>query len=272
MMQRMTGREGSLITVGNAVNPRIEIRAGGLLRLRILNASASRFYRLKLEEHPMYVIATDGGPLPAPRAVEEILLSPGERADVLVRGSRDNGVYRLLNLPYNRGGTGMMGGVFTRREPEVLAALFYEGRVEPALDLPARLVQVDPLPPPEAPVRRFALNELGMPGRGMRFTINGREFDHDRVDTRVRLGTVEDWEIVNRGGMDHPFHLHTNSFQILDAKGEPELAWKDVILVRAGETRRFRVRFEDFAGKAVYHCHILDHEDLGMMGVIEMID
>ena len=104
----------------------------------------------------------------------------------------------------------------------------------------------------------------------MRFLINGRQFDRRRVDTQVRLGTVEDWEIINQGAMDHPFHLHTNSFQVLDADGQPERAWRDVLLVPARQRRRFRVRFDDFAGKTVYHCHILDHEDLGMMGVIEM--
>ncbi len=266
MMQRMTGREGSLITIGDAIKPQFPILAGGLLRLRILNASASRFYRLKLEEHPLYVIATDGGPLPAPNAVNEILLAPGERVDVLVRGSREAGVYHLLNLPYHRGATGMMGNSSRPGDPEVLATFSYEGRAEFALDLPGSLIAVDPLPPPVGPPRSFVLSESGM-----RFLINGREFDHRRVDTQVRLGAIEDWEIINQGTMDHPFHLHTNSFQILDASGQPERAWKDVMLVRAGQKRRFRVRFEDFAGQAVYHCHILDHEDLGMMGVIEIL-
>lgn len=271
MMQRVTGREGSLITAGDALNPRFTVPAGGLLRLRILNASPSRFYRLKLEDHPMYVIATDGGPLPAPSATEEILLSPGERVDVLVQADRAAGAYRLLNLPYSRGGMGMMGSPSRPNEPGILAAILYEGRAEPAVALPGTFAAIDPLPPPEAPARRFVLSESGFPGRGMNFLINGRVFDHHRVDTQVRLGTVEDWEIVNSSNMDHPFHLHTNSFQILDADGQPERAWKDVMLVRAGQTRRFRVRFEDFAGKAVYHCHILDHEDLGMMGAIEML-
>jgi FtsP/CotA-like multicopper oxidase with cupredoxin domain len=271
MMERMTGREGSLITVGDDMNPVIAIQAAGLLRLRILNASPSRFYRLKLEEHPLHVIATDGGPIPALRTVEEILLTPGERMDVLVQGDRNPGVYRLLNLPYNRGGIGMAGGPVVSTQPEVLATIQYEGRSELALDLPQTLVPVEPLPPPETPARRFVLSESGVPGRGMRFLINGREFDHHRVDTQVRLGTVEDWEIINQSQMDHPFHLHTNSFQILDDEGRPERAWKDVMLVRSAQRRRLRVHFEDFAGKAVYHCHILDHEDLGMMGVIEML-
>ena len=267
LMQRMTGREGSLITVGDEVNPKFAIQSGGLLRLRILNASASRFYRLKLEDHPMYLIATDGGPLPAARAVEEILLSPGERVEVLVRGSRGAGIYRLENLPYHRGGMmGQMGGQASPSRPILLATISYEGFAEPALTLPERLIPVEPLPQPTLPMRRLVLSE------GMAFLINGRAFDHRRVDTEVRLGTVEDWEVINLGNMDHPFHLHTNSFQILNSAGRPESAWRDVLLVPARQTRRFRVRFDDFTGKAVYHCHILDHEDLGMMGVIEILE
>jgi FtsP/CotA-like multicopper oxidase with cupredoxin domain len=270
MMERMNGREGPLITIGGVVNPPLTIAAGGLARLRILNASPSRYYRLRLEEHPMYRIAADGGALPAPAAEEEVLLSPGERVDVLVKGDRAGGVYRLWNLPYNRGGMGMMGGP-PANQPVVLATLQYEGRLDSALDLPLLLARVDPLPPPEAPLRRFVLSESPIPGRGLSFLVNGRIFDHQRVDTQVQLGSIEDWEIVNASLMDHPFHLHTNPFQVLDAAGRPALAWKDVVQVPAGQRRRVRVRFGDFAGKAVYHCHILDHEDLGMMGVIEVL-
>jgi FtsP/CotA-like multicopper oxidase with cupredoxin domain len=148
----------------------------------------------------------------------------------------------------------------------VLATLVYDGRDDSGIGLPASLGSVEALPEPTLPVRRFVLSEGGMMGPGgMRFTINGRVFDRRRVDTTVRLDTVEDWEIVNTGAMDHPFHLHTNPFQT-----PGERAWKDVLVVPAGERRRIRVRFTDYEGKAFYHCHILDHEDAGMMGVIEM--
>ena len=107
-------------------------------------------------------------------------------------------------------------------------------------------------------------------GLGMSFTINGREFDHNRIDTAPRLGNVEEWIYVNDTQMDHPMHLHTNPFQIMGVDGLPEPAWRDIALVRAGGRTRLRVRFEDFAGKTVQHCHILDHEDQGMMATVEM--
>jgi len=107
-------------------------------------------------------------------------------------------------------------------------------------------------------------------GSGM-FTINGQAFQADRIDTSVQLGTTEEWEYVNDTTMDHPIHLHTNPFQVVLPHGEVERAWRDVILVKARSRARFRVAFRDFAGKTVQHCHILDHEDQGMMATVEML-
>jgi FtsP/CotA-like multicopper oxidase with cupredoxin domain len=112
---------------------------------------------------------------------------------------------------------------------------------------------------------------------GDAFTINGSSFDPERIDAAVRVGTVEEWEIVNGGGMmmmdfDHPFHIHTNAFQVVsENERSPRFrAWRDVVNVPMGESVRIRIPFRDFSGRTVYHCHILDHEDLGMMAVVEM--
>ena len=109
-----------------------------------------------------------------------------------------------------------------------------------------------------------------MMGRGMAFTINGRVFNPNRIDTSVQLNAVEEWEFLNTTMMDHPVHIHTNPFQVLGSDGTPLRAWKDVALVRAGERVRLRTVFRDFTGSTMYHCHILDHEDLGMMGRLEI--
>ena len=261
----MMGREGEVITANGQVNPSLNLSAGGLLRLRILNASPSRFYRLALEDHAVYHIATDGNSLKDPVEVNELLLTPGQRADILVRGNKESGQYRLLNLPYDRGSMGMMGGGMmggrgmmgrsNRDEPIALATVNYESSVESAL------------PEPQT-VRRFELNHGMSPGVGMAFLINGEYYQGDRLNTQVKLNTVEDWEIANTGVMDHPFHIHGNAFQVISRNGQPEslLAWRDTVLVKRGETVRIRIPFNDFTGKTVYHCHVLDHEDLGMMG------
>jgi FtsP/CotA-like multicopper oxidase with cupredoxin domain len=113
---------------------------------------------------------------------------------------------------------------------------------------------------------------LGMTMMAREFTINGRAFDEDRVDFRGREGDLEIWEIENPTGMDHPFHLHTYSFQVLSRNGVPDAfpAWKDVVNVRPREVVRIAVPLRDFTGKTVYHCHIVEHEDRGMMGVLEV--
>jgi FtsP/CotA-like multicopper oxidase with cupredoxin domain len=234
--------------------------------------------------------------------LQELLLSPGERAEVLVKGDREPKQYRLLNLPYSRGGMGMMGNMggmgmmhnmnsmgdmenaSASQTPQPLATLVYKDAAS-SIPLPKRLIPVETLPEPTN-IRRIELSmamemagmESGMNmngGIGMKFMFNGKTFDMNRVDAAVKLGTVEEWELVNSDPdqMDHPFHLHVNPFQIINRNGQPEpyRAWKDTVIVKGSETVRIRIPFQDFLGKTVYHCHILDHEDLGMMGVVEMV-
>ncbi|MGB7428604.1 MAG: multicopper oxidase family protein [Microcoleaceae cyanobacterium] len=286
----MTGREGNVITVNGEVNPNFTIPNGKLLRLRILNASPSRFYQLSLENHPFYLIATDGGALSKPVELTELLLTPGERADILIQPSQEAGQYRLLNLPYQRGGMGMMGGGMMgggmmgrgrgmmgggmmgnnfEDESQVLATVSYQTPATPTL--PTQLIPVDPLPAAQQ-MRRFQMNHGMIRGQGMVFLFNGQPYQSERIDTSVQLNTVEDWELVNTGMMDHPFHVHGNAFQVISRNGQPEPypAWKDVTLVKPGETVVIRMAFRDFTGKTVYHCHILDHEDLGMMANLEI--
>ncbi|MDE5090201.1 MAG: multicopper oxidase family protein, partial [Trichodesmium sp. St16_bin2-tuft] len=266
----MTGREGNLITANGQSNPKLVVPPQNLLRIRILNASSSRFYRLSLEEHPFYLIATDGGALAEPVEMSELLLTPGERADVLVQGNREPGEYRLLNLPYERVGIGMMGTNVSESQPQVLATVSY-GKELTAVPLPKQLIPVPALPEPQK-VRHFQMNHGIIPGEGMAFLFNGQPYQPERIDTQVQLNTVEDWELINTGIMDHPFHVHSNAFQVLSRNGKPESyrAWKDVVLVRQGEKVLIRMPLQDFVGKTVYHCHILDHEDLGMIGNLEI--
>ncbi len=102
--------------------------------------------------------------------------------------------------------------------------------------------------------------------------INSKTMDMARVDEQAELGATEIWEIRNLVGMDHPFHLHGFQFQVLDRNGEAasQRQWKDTVNVPGRETARFIVRYDDYPGKWMYHCHILDHEDQGMMGVLEV--
>lgn len=253
------GREGPEILVNGALNPQFPLTANGWIRLRLLNASVSRFYRLQLQQHTFQIVATDGGLLPSPTETAEILLLPGQRIDAFVKGNRPPGTYRLLNLPYNR-----LGGMQSPNPTTQLATFEYTNAVESTWSLPTKLATVDPLPAPSI-TRQFRFGAMAM-GMSNPFTINGRSFNPNRIDTAVKLNAIEDWILTNQSMMDHPFHIHTNPFQIVNASP----GWYDVALIPAGRSLHIRHQFTDFTGTAMYHCHILDHEDLGMMGTIDI--
>jgi FtsP/CotA-like multicopper oxidase with cupredoxin domain len=292
MMDWMNGKEGNLLLVNGAIKPILNAQKS-TLRLRLLNASNARYYRLKLEGHPMHLIATDGGLIEKPVMLEELLLAPGERAEVLVRLERE-GVFKLLNLPYNRGkmmmggmsggrdssndssmggmsGMGSMMGSTTQntvQSSQTLLSVVAPKNPKP-LPLPTALATVPAIDVHQAVTRRIVMTEKM---RQMRFFLNGKAFDPKRVDISAKLGDTEVWELVNKSDMDHPFHLHTYPFQVLSRNGKPEpyRAWKDVVNLRKNDIVRIAIPLTDFEGKTVYHCHLLEHEDKGMMGVLEV--
>lgn len=269
----LNGKEGDLVLVDGAWRPRL-VPTRPLIRLRLVNASNARYYQLLLEGHFLYQIATDGGLLARPVRRRTLLLAPGERAEVLVR-LRHQGEFRLLNLPYDRGAGMMHHGhgmgpasapTTARLNVEPLLSIVTPAAA-PNVRIPVSLAPIEALSPSaDTPVRRVVLSEGMMGG----FFINGRRFNPARDDIRGRLGTVELWEIENRGTMDHPFHLHTYPFQVLSTDAVPAafMAWKDVVNVRPGGRVRIAVPLRDFDGRTVFHCHIVEHEDLGMMGVL----
>ncbi len=113
---------------------------------------------------------------------------------------------------------------------------------------------------------------MGMGIDGRSFGFDGQQFDPSRTDQRLRLGTVEEWAIGNDTPMDHPFHLHVWPMQVIDAPGHDPSGppdWRDVLIVPARGQVRVRIPITGFGGRTVYHCHILDHEDHGMMAVVE---
>jgi FtsP/CotA-like multicopper oxidase with cupredoxin domain len=295
-MERMMGREGDLVLVNGQVRPRLDARPGERERWRIVNACVARYLRLRLDGQHMRLLGIDSGRLRAPREVAEVLLVPGNRADLLVTTNR--GSSQLRALQYDRGtmmgmmgsggsessggGGGMPGmGAAAGDQPAtgntdgtVLATLAVTGRDVPAL--PAVPAQPEPRDLRRADVanRRkltFAMGMgLGMGDGAMRFTIDGKRFDPDRVDQTVAVGTVEEWTLTNSSPMDHPVHLHVWPMQLVARGGRPlePPTWQDVVNVPARSEVTVRVAFDSFTGRTVYHCHILDHEDNGMMGVI----
>lgn len=273
-MDYVFGREGDVLLVNGGRRPVLATAPGSTHRIRLYNATNARYLRLAFDNIRMTLVGTDGGLLAAPvPGMAEILLSPGERAEVVVVFSADS---TLRALPYDRGSMMMGVGGMVRASDAILSIRIQGTSVAP-LSLPAALRAVSPLPAPAA-VKSFVLGPAMMPGAmpGMTigaFTINGRSFDPNRIDATARVGDVERWEVVNPTGMDHPFHVHGIQFQVIErvrggvTEPAPYLAWKDTVNVARGETVRFNVR-QDQAGLRMYHCHILEHEDEGMMGVL----
>jgi len=258
------GRQGDVLFVNGEIAPTVTIRSGEVQRWRIINASASRVYRLALTGHSFLHVGSDGGLFERPILVEEILLANGERVELLVRGTgQPGGRSRLQTLPYDRfiPQTRPKDWAVTR---DLLTVQYTEEPPGPALALPEVLRRIPALDEKSATATRVMVLTQGF--------INGRVMDMARVDVTAELGATEIWEIENLVGMDHPFHLHGFQFQVLDRNGVPEpyRSWKDTVNVPRHESARFIVRYENYPGKWMYHCHILDHEDHGMMGVLEV--
>ncbi|MFN2324646.1 MAG: multicopper oxidase family protein, partial [Gemmatimonadales bacterium] len=258
------GREGGVLFVNGDVMPALDIRPGEVQRWRIINASAGRYYRLAIPGQRLIHVGTDGGLFERPVEVEEILLASAERVELLVRGSSVPGsAATLQSLPYNRyiPQTRPPGW----NEPRVLLTLHTTTDPPAApVTIPATLRRVAALDTTAATATRVMVLSQGF--------INGQLMDMNRVDVRSTLGATEIWQLENIVGMDHPFHLHGFQFQVLDRDGvaEPFPAWKDTINVPRKSVVRFIVRYDNFPGKWMFHCHILDHEDHGMMGILEV--
>ena len=258
------GREGPVLFVNGRVMPTMKIRPGEVQRWRIANASAGRIYRLSLAGHTMLQIGSDGGLLEKPVEVKEILLTTGERVEVLVRGTDAPGTrITLQNLPYDRYAPQTRPADWETTRDLLTLETTREAPVNPVA-IPATLRKIIPLDTSKATAVRTIVFGQGM--------INGKHMDMARVDVSTHVGATEIWEITNIVGMDHPFHLHGFQFQVLDRDGvrEPYLAWKDMLNIPKHSSARIIVRYDDYPGKWMFHCHILDHEDHGMMGVLEV--
>jgi blue copper oxidase len=257
----MMGLQGDTIMVNGAVNPYVEVPKGKV-RFRLLNGSNARIYNFSLSNgQEFYQIGSDGGLLEQPVKMNNLVLSSAERAELIVDFSafKEGETVELTDQ-----GTSFMKFVVT-------------GEQTGPSEIPAQLADIPDVDPSTATRTR----EFVMAGMGRNVTINGKQMDMDRVDEELKLHDTEIWEISNEstgmmggnGGMAHPFHAHGTQFLILDRDGNPppanETGWKDTILVYPGEKVRAIATF-DHKGIFMYHCHILEHEDAGMMGQFDV--
>ena len=250
----MEGVLGDVVLVNGAPWPVAEVGTARY-RLRILNASNARRYRLALSPGgELTQIGSDGGLLAAPVRHTALDVAPAERFDVVV----DFAAYAVGSevTLVNSLGTGAAAQVMRFR---VVRTARDDSRI------PARLSTVEPLRP--GPVRRQWRFSRGRTGRHAGWTINGLPFDPSRIDARPRLGDVETWRFSS--DLHHPVHVHLDPFQVLTRGGHlpgpSDGGWKDTVDLRPAEVVDVAVRFTDHHGRYVIHCHNLEHEDMAMM-------
>jgi suppressor of ftsI len=250
-------------TVNGQVNPLLPVQTNRTQLLRLANISADIWYRLALDGARFHVIAEDANPVGRVWTASRLVLPPGKRYDVLVRWPR-SGTYGLRTLPMS---TGPAGDSYPGRR---LATVRVGG--PPAQDAPWP-TSLAPVPHLErARVDRVRHLTFSEDQAQNRFLIDGRQFDASRVDQVVRFGATEEWVIRNTSREQHPFHLHVDDFQVVAVNGRPYHArsLQDIVPLPIGGTVRIRMQFRAFLGAFVYHCHILAHEDAGMMGIVDV--
>jgi FtsP/CotA-like multicopper oxidase with cupredoxin domain len=258
------GPIGDRLLVNGTVGPYLVVTTD-VVRLRLLNASAARVYNFGLSDgRDLALIGTDGGLLGTPYETDAIQLSPGERAEVLVRMKAGETVTLRSTRP-DLGVPGVIAGANAGNDTLDVLELRAAGTLATVGTVPAALVPMPRMNASDATVRR----QFRLDG----FNINNRQMDLGRIDETVELGATEIWTVTNTVSMPHSFHVHDVQFRLASIGGQPpspELAgWKDTVYLRPDTEYRLVMHFTDYTDPDfpyMYHCHLLWHEDRGMMG------
>ncbi len=257
----MIGRQGPLALVNGASHPVITLPSKGITRLRLVNTANARYFNLSAVGVRFLVAGTDGSQYVEPFFTDNVLIVPGERMDVFLVGP-DTGSVELMSLPYERGhGTGDAAAL------AVATLKFMGGATNPAVRLPSAGASIEPFAPEKAPFR-IALSEK-TEADTVRFFVNGKQWPE--VDRWKLAKGPHQFEVVNESEMDHPFHLHGFFFQVASRDGlavpASQRVWKDTINVPAKSSFQASANFDE-PGRWLYHCHILEHAEAGMMGEV----
>jgi len=265
IVERHDGRQGNTLLVSGKENPVISMQAGQTERWRFINSSSARYFLLHLAGRGFKIIGTDGGLLEEARTVTEVLVTPGERMDILAGPFAEGETFAMESLPYNR-------VTFLKPKRETFATVQVGVEKPSVAFVPEKLTTIVPLADAGSAISRSVKLSVGPSLKdGMNFLVNN---DMHFNDKPVKVGELQVWEIHNASLMDHPFHLHGFFFQVLEENGkEPEYrAWKDTYNIKP----RTRVKIawipDNRPGIWMYHCHIIEHHAAGMMGHFEVVE
>ncbi|HJS54875.1 MAG TPA: multicopper oxidase family protein [Chitinophagaceae bacterium] len=263
--ERHDGRQGDMVLINGKENPIININAGQTERWRFINASSARYVRLALGGKTFHIIGTDGGLIENPVRATEVLITPGERIDIAVGPFTENEGFSIDSLKYDR-------MTFAASRDVQMATVKVDGFKPSIADLSSTLRKIEPLAPQSAIVNRKIKFSVGASWKhGIDFLVNGEMHNNDKP---VYVGDLQVWEISNTSLMDHPFHLHGYFFQVLEENGKAPAykAWKDTYNLKPKNKIKIAWIPDNRPGMWMYHCHILEHHEAGMMGHFEVID
>lgn len=276
MPDRMMGKMGDTVLVNGVLKPVLKIKKP-LIRLRILNGSNARTYNLSFNDsRPFYIIGSDGGLLEQTLKTNKITLSPAERVEVLVDVSDGKMPILVHKSGANSNGMGMMRMMRMMRNNTENFNIFQidASAIEKnQFSIPKKLVDHKKISQKIIKERYFQLQmKMGpMMMLGNAFSINNKVMDVNRIDEIIKANSVEIWTVGNTSMMAHPFHIHNVQFKIISKSNinAHETGFKDTVLVEANSVVKLLIHFPEYSDKNtpyMYHCHILEHEDQGMMG------
>ncbi|HTZ88545.1 MAG TPA: multicopper oxidase family protein [Solirubrobacteraceae bacterium] len=265
----------SRLYVNGVKNPTAKIRPGELQRWRIFNANADRFVVLRLAHGQRFqLLAEDGHTLAHPLSVSTLQIAPGSRREVLVRGGKP-GAYALKAIPFSSFPGGDKAANGGPQPNETLLTLRSAGKPKQTR-FPKQITLTHPEDLRGKPIdrkRTIVFNEMAESSGATAFTLNGMKFDPERVDVTMKLGSIEQWTLVNETSEWHTFHIHTNDFQVVSVAGKPVpyVLEEDNVALPPKSQTVVLMHPTDFTGKFVFHCHVTFHEDHGMMAAVQVV-
>lgn len=259
------GREGNVLLVNGKVMPTLQMRQGKQQRWRVINATRARYYSLRYNRAPMIRLGGDSGLMARSEEVMQIVLTPGERADYVFTPPDAPGTSDVFKwYPVDRG----YGTTYLRVSEPIMNMV--------TVDLPA--VTPEAIPSELRTIESIDISGAAEQEVEMTIDLSGNDvvvmgfngIPHERAIPLVaHVGETQVWTVKNPTDFSHPFHLHGFFFQVLDDSRVPE--WKDTVDVPHHSELKLAVRFDDRPGMWMYHCHILDHAEVGMMGHLHVL-
>jgi len=253
-MDLMHGRSGPNTLVNGVLLPTFNSSGKVPERWRIVNSCVSRYQTISVPGATIWQLSSDSSRLTKPYTTDSVTLTPGQRTEIIILAPK--------------------AGVFTlRNSDQPIAKISFNSKsseIKSTALLPLQLLKkIDKRR--KITVKGMGMGSMGGMSHEASFTFDGKAFNPNRIDQSAKYGSTEEWTISNPSSMDHPFHLHAWPFQVADdGFGNYLDGWHDTVNLPSGKSIKIRIPFVDVKGLTVYHCHILDHEDAGMMGTIKV--